>query len=255
MSAYSLERTQDGSFTLRSLELDQACHSNSGAWLEARERYAIPCRVRERSRCTARLRVLDIGTGPGWNVAGLLEAVADGDAEVDVVSLESDPEVFQLGDACVAEDVSGGGSWLGVARTALTASAERAGEPVAWSGLKLAGKARLLFGDARETLAELGSEEQFDAVFLDPFSPAKAPQLWEAEFLSEIARRMRAGALLSTYTTSLAVRAKLRATGLEVGPGPRVGEKHQGTLASQGVGLDAFDARTERKLRSRLARL
>ena len=43
------EQTADGSYTLRNTALDQACHSSEGAWQEARERYAVPTRLRERA--------------------------------------------------------------------------------------------------------------------------------------------------------------------------------------------------------------
>lgn len=254
MSGYAVERTLDGSLTLRSLSLDQACHSACGAWLEARERYANPCQLRERVRQQKVVRVLDVGTGPGWNVAALLEASSTGNARVELVSLELDREVFALGDACVSEDESGGGLWLGEARAALRSSAKQNGESVSWSNVAQAGTARLIFGDARKTLAELPAEERFDVVFLDPFSPASSPELWEPEFLAEVAGRMNEKALLSTYTTSLAVRAGLRIAGLAVGPGGRVGEKHQGTLAGRGVVLAPFDARTTRKLQRRVDR-
>lgn len=255
MSRYVVERTQDGSLTLRSLELDQACHSSCGAWLEARERYAVPCGVHERARNQATVRVLDIGTGPGWNVAALLAATATTEARVELISLELDREVFELGNACVQDDESGGGEWLAEARLALRASALQDGATAPWSSASQPGNVRLIFGDARQTLAALPVEDRFDVVFLDPFSPASSPELWEPDFLAEIARRMNSGALLSTYTTSLAVRVGLRAAGLAVGPGARVGEKHQGTLAGRDVVLDPFDSRTTRKLQSRLDRL
>ena len=44
MSVYGWkpERTEDGSWTLLHPEHGEACHSHSGGWLEARERYAPP---------------------------------------------------------------------------------------------------------------------------------------------------------------------------------------------------------------------
>jgi hypothetical protein len=104
------------------------------------------------------------------------------------------------------------------------------------------GTLRLLLGDARATLPRC-TGLVFEAVFLDPFSPAVEPELWELEFLAEIACRMSNGAWLSTYTTSLAVRAKLAALGLNVGPGARVGTKAAGTVARRGTRVGEFDAR------------
>jgi hypothetical protein len=51
------------------------------------------------------------------------------------------------------------------------------------------------------------------------------------------------------------VRAGLRAAGLHVGPGPRVQDKAQGTLAGPDPLDVRFDARTQRRLDTRAARL
>ena len=56
-------RTDDESLTLVHPIHGQACHSRAGAWTEARERYAVACRLRERA-CVSdrpgRLRQLSI---------------------------------------------------------------------------------------------------------------------------------------------------------------------------------------------------
>jgi tRNA U34 5-methylaminomethyl-2-thiouridine-forming methyltransferase MnmC len=101
-------------------------------------------------------------------------------------------------------------------------------------------------------LPALEPSARFDAVFLDPFSPSVESALWEAPFLFEIARRMRAGAWLSTYTVSLPVRARLVAAGLRVGPGERVGAKSSGTVASPDQDPGTLAPRASRRV-SRLA--
>ena len=263
MSRYRPELTADGSWTLRNLELGQSCHSSAGAWAEARERYVELCQIRERCQSGKLLRVLDLGTGPGWNLAALLEATAGRDVELEVLTIEIDPEVIRLGELCVERDASEGGRWLAAVRQVLQASADRDGRRVEWGAAGPRGGLRLSLRDAREELAAqpvdpdstvARDESGFDAVFLDAFSPAADPDLWSFEFLGQVARRMKSGALLSTYTTSLNVRASLAAHGLAVGPGPRVGDKHQGTLAAREVVLEPFCPRTQRKLDRRVER-
>ena len=124
--------------------------------------------------------------------------------------------------------------------------------PAAGLPLGRASRLRLILGDARASLPALPAGWRFDACFLDPFSPAVEPELWGAEFLAAVAARLAPRAWLSTYTASLAVRARLRAAGLRVGPGPAVGRKSQGTLASPDLDPGSLDARTERKLARRL---
>ena len=249
-------RTADGSFTLRGPHHGEACHSLDGAFREARERYVEACSVPRLLRERELVRVLDVGTGPGWNVAALLRASCEASgAALEVLTLELDEECFDAGEVCVELDESGGGEWLAAARRALSASRDEGGARVAWRSPDVRGGACLRIGDARSSLAALPSERVFDVVFLDAFSPRTEPELWQPDFLAELGRRMAPTSWLSTYTASLSVRAGLRAAGLAVGRGPRVGSKSAGTRAGRGIALEPFDDRTERKLARRAERL
>ncbi|MBI5434467.1 MAG: hypothetical protein HZA52_16655 [Planctomycetes bacterium] len=243
-SRWRAERTADGSFTLVSPEHGEACHSLAGAWTQAGERYARPCRLRERALAgERRLALLDIGTGLGLNLAAALVELEGTDATLDVLSLEREPEVVRaalalpLGDGELARAVT-------PVRKGLAAALAAGGGTFALG----AGRVRLVFGDARRTLAAEREPPSFDAVFLDPFSPKVAPELWEREFLALVAERMGPRSVLSTYSSAVLVRATLLAVGLSVGLGPRVGAKSSGTLAGRGFELPPFDPRTARRL-------
>ena len=253
------ERTADGSWTLRHPGHGEACHSRDGAWLEARERYVVPCRLGQRARRggRARLRLLDVGTGLGVNIAAAAAVVANTDATLEVVTLENDPAVIRAaGILCrTAGPPPAGGSvaprealWASVCET-LEEALEDASTARPVKALP-AVTIRLLLGDARETLAAEAPGVGFDAVFLDPFSPARAPELWSPAFLAEIAGRMSPRSWLSTYSSAFAVRRALALAGLRVGRGPRVGAKAEGTLASP----DGVPPALSESLRRRLAR-
>lgn len=235
-------RTADGSWTLRHSGHGEACHSTAGAWQQARERYAGPCRLRELGMERGRVRLLDVGTGLGLNLAAALAALDGTGARLEALSLEVDPEVIraglELGDWPAEVELR-----LAPVRAALQRALDAHERPVTLGG----GALTLLLGDARERLPTAAARA-FDAVFLDPFSPAVDPPLWDAEFLARIASRMEPWAVLSTYSASLRVRRALAAAGLRVGRGPRVGRKAEGTLASQAQELPALDARTARRL-------
>jgi tRNA U34 5-methylaminomethyl-2-thiouridine-forming methyltransferase MnmC len=236
--------TADGSRTLVHPDHGEACHSRAGAWQEARERYASAVGLSGFQGEVFRL--LDVGTGLGLNLAAALEAIAGTGARLEALTLESDRGVLEAGLALAQPpDVE---RWLAPVRLALRESLAGSGEV-----LLGAGRLRLLLGDARTTLASLDPPERFDGVFLDPFSPRVAPDLWARDFLAEIARRMAPGSLLSTYSAATEVRAGLRAAGLRVGPGGRVGTKRSGTLASPDRPLEPFEDRDRRRIERRAA--
>lgn len=85
----------------------------------------------------------------------------------------------------------------------------------------------LIGGDARETLPVWAS--QADAWFLDGFSPAKNPELWEPELLQAVANRTAVGGTLATYTAAGHVRRALQAAGFDIVRVPGFGRKRHMT--------------------------
>ncbi len=247
-------RTEDGSFTLAHPLHGETCHSRAGAWEESRLRYAQACRLSERAQVEPLLRVLDIGTGLGLNLAAALAAVRGTRCRLEIVSLELDRQVIEAafaleereGATLASELASHWSAALALLRAALAHPDGRAeGE---------ASSLRLVLGDARLTLPRLPAGF-FDAIFLDAFSPRVEPELWTPAFLRELASRLAPGGLVSTYSASLAVRAGLAAAGLRVGLGARVGTKSSGTLASPDLPLEPLPPRLQRRIARRAAAL
>ncbi|TYC67223.1 tRNA (5-methylaminomethyl-2-thiouridine)(34)-methyltransferase MnmD [Stappia sp. BW2] len=99
-----------------------------------------------------------------------------------------------------------------------------------WNGLKIAGATlRIGIGDARKLIDELrcettgkpaaGAEPMIppvDAWYLDGFSPARNPELWEADLLKAAADLTTSGGTLATYTAAGWVRRNLQAAGFEI---------------------------------------
>ena len=244
--------TADGSWTLYHAGVGEACHSSSGAWQQALERYARACRLGERARSgeLRACRLLDIGTGLGLNLAAALAELEGSGGPLDALTLELDPAAIELGLALYERAELARGPWEpwhAPVRRALRAALARPGERVE---LGRGGALELRLGDARATLLA-GAVRTFDAVFLDPFSPARAGELWEEAFLVEVARRMGKAAWLSTYSASFRVRLALVRAGLHVGRGPRVGRKGEGTLASPELVPPALSPRLVRRLERR----
>ncbi|AGH84194.1 bifunctional tRNA (5-methylaminomethyl-2-thiouridine)(34)-methyltransferase MnmD/FAD-dependent 5-carboxymethylaminomethyl-2-thiouridine(34) oxidoreductase MnmC [Ralstonia nicotianae] len=88
----------------------------------------------------------------------------------------------------------------------------------------------LMLGDAETLLPQLSCAA--DAFYLDGFSPAKNPDLWQPGVFKQLARIARGGATLATYTAAGAVRHGLREAGFEVRKAPGFGRKRDMTVAA-----------------------
>lgn len=84
-------------------------------------------------------------------------------------------------------------------------------------------------GDARVTLPAWAGRA--DAWYLDGFSPARNPQMWEPALLAAVVARMAPGGTLATYTAAGHVRRALADAGLSVERRPGYGRKRHMTLA------------------------
>ena len=82
---------------------------------------------------------------------------------------------------------------------------------------------RIIEGDARGTLPEWAGRA--DAWFLDGFSPAKNPELWEPTLLQAVADHSSPGTTAATYSAAGHVRRALEAAGFAVTRTPGFGRK------------------------------
>ena len=87
----------------------------------------------------------------------------------------------------------------------------------------------IVTGDARETLPMWSGNA--DAWFLDGFSPAKNPELWEQTLLREVALHTKAGGTAATYSAAGTVRRALTDAGFDVGRRHGFGRKRHMTVA------------------------
>ncbi len=75
-------------------------------------------------------------------------------------------------------------------------------------------KASIIIGDARATLPQW--QAAADAWFLDGFSPAKNPELWEPALMQAVADHTNPGGSFATYTAAGHVRQSLAKAGFAV---------------------------------------
>ncbi len=91
----------------------------------------------------------------------------------------------------------------------------------------------LYVGDARHRIRDLDSK--IDSWFLDGFSPAKNPELWEAELLESVFEKTREGGTFSTFTSAGWVRRNLERAGFQVVKVPGFGKKRARLQGSKPV--------------------
>lgn len=121
------------------------------------------------------------------------------------------------------------------ALTAFPELSELAGEMIA--GLHAGGPGsfadatlHVIEGDARQTLPAW--EGRADAWYLDGFSPAKNPELWEPDLMAEVARHTNPHGTAATYTAAGFVRRGLADAGFDVTRAPGYGRKRHMTRAT-----------------------
>jgi tRNA U34 5-methylaminomethyl-2-thiouridine-forming methyltransferase MnmC len=221
--------------------------------MQARLRYARPCGLD--THVGPQLRLLDIGTGLGLNLAAALEAVHGRGVRLEIDSFEADPCVIAHALALYElPDMARGPwePWHAPLRGALREGCASPGSRVPILGPDgVPHTLTLHLMDARRALERVPREHTFDAVFLDPFSPRRGPELWEERFLGALAARLAPEGWLSTYSAAFRMRLALVRAGLRVGRGPRVGAKGEGTLASPCGTPPPLDGRVARRLARR----
>jgi tRNA U34 5-methylaminomethyl-2-thiouridine-forming methyltransferase MnmC len=243
-SLFTPQPTADGSFTFFSEEIGESFHSIQGAKEEAQLKFVEPCQLAQKAQQPV-LRLLDVCYGLGYNTAAALEVIwaNNPNCRVELVALELDPTVPR---AAIAYHLLG--SWsqpipqlLEVLATSLQVQTSRI-------------HAQLHLGDARSTIGQLRqSNYQADAIFLDPFSPPRCPQLWTVEFLEQLAGCCATDGRLATYSCAASVRSALIAAGLKVGATLEVGGRQPGTVASfTTADLPPLSVRSQEHLQTRL---
>jgi tRNA U34 5-methylaminomethyl-2-thiouridine-forming methyltransferase MnmC len=228
MTTWIPQPTQDGSYTFLSAEFGETFHSSLGAKTEAFHKFVDATDLIQKAQRPT-LQILDVCYGLGYNTAAALESIwrINPAAQVEVYGLELDATV-PLG-AVVPQLLD---CWSERVREVLQDLAHT--HTCQRKNLS----AHLLIGDARQAIQQLFQQGfKADAIFLDPFSPRRCPQLWTVEFLDSVARCLAPEGKLSTYSRSAAVRTALLAAGLCIGTipienSPASHEWSQGTVAA-----------------------
>ena len=219
-SKYSIVHTDDQSYSLFSHDYNEVMHSTSGAYEEALYKHVYASRILE--CCHDELWALDIGFGIGYNVLALLTEFLQKTSNqiLRIISLESDLSYLHL-----LKEIR-----FGDERDFIYDNIKSAFEKGQYSTQRYIH--RVIYGDARDSIKKLRGMG-FDAVFHDPYSPSKNPELWSVDFFREIKRLISEHGILTTYSSALHIRKSLLDVGFRIGRGPSIGWKREGTLATR----------------------
>ncbi|MFQ5560506.1 MAG: tRNA (5-methylaminomethyl-2-thiouridine)(34)-methyltransferase MnmD [Nitrospinota bacterium] len=206
-------KTKDGSYTFHSSSFDEHYHSiTAGGIQEAKKKFVEPAEIKKGAR------ILDFCFGLGYNT---LAAIYD-QPDLDITGIENDKnilrEIFSL------EVPPGYRSSFEAVRLA----AEQAESGTVYT--KGALSIQLTIEDGKEAIKRFAADF-FDAIFFDPFSPAKHPAMWSANIFQEMYRVLKPEGRLTTYSCARKVRENMTEAGFFVLDGPVLGRRGPSTVA------------------------
>ncbi len=194
---HTMTLSEDGSFTAYSKEYDEHYHSTKdGALHESLVKHVIPAFKMMKNR--DEIAILDICFGLGFNTLATLYYAKKNfpHAKINIYSPELDadlinslndfiyPKAFDEFKDIISELIENGvyddDSW----------------------------HVEIFLGDAREYIKKF-SNNKFDIVYQDAFSPSTNPILWTKEYFSDIKNIIKKDGILTTYSMALATRLAL----------------------------------------------
>jgi tRNA 5-methylaminomethyl-2-thiouridine biosynthesis bifunctional protein len=200
---------------------DDIYYSKFGGVGETLHVFFRPNRIRERIREKRGIRIAELGFGTGLNFAVTVnEVLQEKDAHLEYISIEKHPLTTDQMDAALS---------------AFPELADYRKRILPLLPLPLPGFHRvkidsrieltLLFGDAIDMLRDLVAE--IDAWYLDGFTPAKNPGMWNDSIYAQMARLSIPSSTVSTYSAAGAVRRGLEAMGFRIEKIPGYGSKKE----------------------------
>jgi chorismate dehydratase len=213
--------TRDGTYTLRNELFGEEYHSiSAGALVESFEKFVKPSGVSKIAKTRGEVRILEVGFGLGYNCLATLVEVLSSNPTARVEYLSFDLTVEQLR---YTPDVPKYSELYGRLK----------GEILSKGFFRFENfTCRVLLGDARRGVFDVPESFKADAVFHDPFSPKKNPELWTLDFLGVLLKRMKEKGFWLTYSAALPVRRALYELGLKIFDVNPVGRRSPGTAAT-----------------------
>jgi tRNA U34 5-methylaminomethyl-2-thiouridine-forming methyltransferase MnmC len=228
--AYSKINTDDGSTSYLNHQFNESYHSQIGAYTEALEKHVRACKIEDlvKSGHLTKIALLDVCFGLGYNSGVAVEKIwtVNPNFSIEVIGLENDPSILeQIASLEVPEHYKAFRDLLSKLKTNKRGMMQ-------WTLDTDSLSIKVLINDARESIKEL-SDNYFDAVFFDPFSPKVCPELWTKEFISDVVSKAKPGAYISTYSSSRLAKDAFAAATCTLSEGPKLNRRNGGVLAQK----------------------
>jgi tRNA U34 5-methylaminomethyl-2-thiouridine-forming methyltransferase MnmC len=201
--------TNDGSPTLRNLEVDELYHSKFGAYLEAKVKYSDALEITKKNDSV----IFDVCFGLGYNTAVAIDELKKENKFAKFYCFENDLDVLkQIPD--LKYDTFG----FKLMQQAVS--------------LFLLGKNdfelegfyfKFELGDARNLIKKYFDIADF--IFFDPFSPKNTPEMWEEEFLKDVYNSTKKEGKIATYSYSRKAKDSFKNAGFLLKDGPVLGRR------------------------------
>lgn len=206
-----IQITEDGSHTIQIPEIGVTYHSMHGAIAESRHVYieaGLTYLLQEQNH--AELSILEMGFGTGLNALLSLQWAIKNSISINYTAIESDP----LNQA--EYTALNYGDFLQMSHELLALHDAEWNLPIRINELFRLEKQHV-------DLREFETEQKFNCVFFDAFSPVEQPELWTTEIFQKIYAMLLPGAILVTYCSKSVVRRAMQEAGFQVTkiPGPR----------------------------------
>ena len=219
---YKKTPTEDGSFTFKSLNFDENCHSTSGAIQETIYNYIEATKVN--SLRLPITNIFEVGFGLGIGAILSFQEAKKQNKKLNFYSIEIDEKLVIWFKENTSEEINKVFPFNELKKTS-DGSSYRANSSL--------GELVIFIGDAFENKERLVPHiRPIDKIFQDAFSPKRNPSLWAKEWFKFLKKISSAGVILSTYSASHSFRETISELGFYVYKKQGFAQKRSMTVAS-----------------------
>lgn len=217
-----MKLSSDRSFTLHSSEYNEHYHSvKDGAFRESLYKHIVPAFSLINQTSKPLIRVLDICFGLGYNALTTLYYLDQMNftGRVEIYSVEKDENLLKSLDLMIYKEE--------LVRFLPLISCVAKGKNYHHKNISV----EVFRGDATSYLTN--TDQQFDIIYQDPFSPTKNSELWSDQHFVNLYRLIGDDGVMTTYSQARGVRETMKKAGFCVCEYQAERSIRAGTIASK----------------------